>query len=69
LLAGLLWLDFDKENKMNRLQLIKNAVKVVQSENKNSFKGIERQVIMLTDREYVNKQKDVDTINELDFNS
>ncbi len=54
---------------MNRLQLIKNAVKVVQSENKNSFKGIERQVIMLTDREYVNKQKDVDTINELDFNS
>jgi hypothetical protein len=62
---------------MNRLQLIKNAVKVVQSENKNSFKGgnslsLERQVLSIVDREYVNKQKDVDSldyINELDFNN
>jgi hypothetical protein len=54
---------------MNRLQLIKNAVKVVQSENKNSFKGIERQVLSIVDREYVNSKKEVDTINELDFNN
>jgi hypothetical protein len=53
----------------NRLQLIAQAAKIVQSENKNSFKGIERQVLSIVDREYVNKQKDVDTINELDFNN
>jgi hypothetical protein len=53
----------------NRLQLIKNAAKLVQSENKNSFKGIERQVLSIVDREYVNKQKDVDNVTELDFNS
>lgn len=53
----------------NRLQLIAQAVKVVQSERKNSFKGIERQVLSIVDREYVNKQKDVDTIQDLDFNS
>ncbi len=54
----------------NRLQLIKNAVKVVQSENKNSFKGIERQVLSIVDKEYTTKQKDVaslDYINELNF--
>lgn len=54
---------------MNRLQLIKNAAKVVQSENKNSFKGIERQVLSIVDKEYTNNKKDVDTINELDFNN
>jgi hypothetical protein len=59
---------------MNRLQLIAQAAEVVQSENKNSFKGanslsLERQVLSIVDREYVNKQKDVDTINELDFNN
>jgi hypothetical protein len=54
---------------MNRLQLIAQAVKVVQSESKNKFKGIERQVLSIVDKEYVNKQKDVDTIQDLDFNS
>lgn len=54
---------------MNRLQLIAQAVKLVQSESKNSFTGIERQVLSIVDKEYVSKQKDVDTINELDFNS
>ena len=54
---------------MNRLQLIAQAVKVVQSENKSSFKGIERQVLSIVDREYVNKQKEVDNVTELDFNN
>ncbi len=59
---------------MNRLQLIAQAAKVVQSENKNSFKGanslnLERQVLSIVDREYVNKQKDVDNVTELDFNN
>ena len=53
----------------NRLQLIAQAAKLVQSENNKSFKGIERQVIMLTDREYVNSKKEVDNVTELDFNS
>lgn len=54
---------------MNRLQLIAQAVKVVQSENKNSFKGIERQVLSIVDREYVNSKKEFDNVTELDFNS
>jgi hypothetical protein len=56
----------------NRLQLIAQAAKLVQSENKNSFKGIERQVLSIVDKEYTTNKKDVaslDYINELDFNS
>lgn len=54
-------------NKDQRLQLIKTAAKVVKAE-KQSFKGLERQVVMLSDLEYTSQQKHVDTITELDFN-
>jgi hypothetical protein len=53
----------------NRLQLIAQAAKLVQSESKNSFKGIERQVLSIVDKEYTTNKKEADTINELDFNS
>jgi hypothetical protein len=51
---------------INRLQQIKNAVKLVQAE-KLKLAGIERQAVMLSDLEYVTVSK-VDTKNnELDF--
>ncbi len=51
-----------------RLQLIKNAVKLVQAEQQ-SLQGLERQAIMLSDREYVSTTKQADnSVTELDFN-
>lgn len=59
-------------HKDQRLQLIRKAVNVVNSE-KQSFKGanlngLYRQAVMLSDLEYTSQQKHVDTSNELDFN-
>jgi hypothetical protein len=51
----------------NRLQQIKNAVKLVQAE-KRKLAGIERQVVMLSDLEYVTIKKSVTENNELNFN-
>lgn len=52
----------------NRLQLIKNAVKLVKAE-KQSLQGLERQAIMLSDREYISTTKQADnSVTELDFN-
>lgn len=54
---------------MNRLQLIAQAAKRVQSENnsqKLKLSGIVRQAVMLSDREYTSK-KDVDSVKELMF--
>ena len=54
--------------KNNRLQLIKNAVKLVQAEKLKSLQGIERQALAIADREYVNVKKIVDNVTELNFN-
>lgn len=52
---------------INRLQQIKNAVKVVELE-KRKLAGIERQAVMLSDLEYVTVKKSVTENNELNFN-
>jgi hypothetical protein len=57
-----------------KLQLIKNAVKLVQAgtivppEKLKSLQGIERQALAIADREYVNVKKIVDNVSELNFN-
>ncbi len=52
----------------NRLQLIAQAAKLVQAEKK-SLQSLERQAIMLSDREYVSTTKQADhSVTELDFN-
>lgn len=51
-----------------RLQLIAKAAKLIQAE-KQSLHGLERQAIMLSDREYVSTTKQADnSVTELDFN-
>lgn len=51
-----------------RLQLIKQAACKVAKE-RLSFKGLERQAIQLSDREYVTTdKKSVDSVEVLDFN-
>ena len=52
---------------INRLQQIKNAVKLVEAE-KQKLAGIERQAVMLADLEYVTVKKSVTENNELNFN-
>jgi hypothetical protein len=54
--------------KNNRLQLIKNAVKLIQAEKLKSLQSIERQAVTIADREYVNVKKIVDNVTELNFN-
>ena len=54
--------------KNNRLQLIKNAVKLIQAEKLKSLQSIERQALAIADREYVNVKKSVDNVSELNFN-
>lgn len=68
-------LKFSETNKgvdiMNkeRLQLIKNLAVRIQAENNRKFKGLERQAIQLSDREYVTTDKKVvDSVEVLDFN-
>jgi hypothetical protein len=52
----------------NRLQLIAKAAKLVKAEKK-SLHSLERQAIMLSDREYVSTTKQADNaVTELDFN-
>ena len=60
-------MEFLKMNK-ERLQLIKNAVKLIQAEKLKSLQGIERQALAIADREYVNIKKIVDNVTELNFN-
>ena len=60
-------MEFLKMNK-ERLQLIKNAVKLVQAEKLKSLQSIERQAVAIADREYVNVKKSVDNVSELNFN-
>ncbi len=53
---------------LQRLQLIKQIAYTVQNQ-KESFKGLERQAIQLADQEYTtNNKKVVDSVSELDFN-
>ena len=55
--------------KESRLQLIKSLAVKIQAENSRKFKGLERQAIQLSDREYITTdKKSVDNRNELDFN-
>lgn len=55
--------------KESRLQLIKNLAVKIQVENSRKFKGLERQAIQLSDREYVTTDKKVvDSVEVLDFN-
>lgn len=70
----LLLLDFSETNKgidimkESRLQLIKQAACKVAKE-RLSFKGLERQAVMLSDKEYViTDKKVVDSVEVLDFN-
>lgn len=54
---------------MNRLNVIAQAAKRVQSENysqKLKFAGIVRQAVSISDREYTSK-KEVDSVKELMF--
>ncbi len=52
-----------------RLNLIKNLAARIQLENSRKFKGLERQAIQLSDREYIaTDKKSIDNRNELDFN-
>ena len=54
---------------VNRIQLIAQAVKRVQSEKQQQslkLSGLFRQAAMLSDREYTSK-KDVDSVKELVF--
>lgn len=52
-----------------RLSLIKNLAARIQAENNRKFKGLERQAIQLSDREYIaTDKKSVDNRSELDFN-
>ena len=60
-------MEFLKMNK-ERLQLIKNAVKLIQAEKLKSLQSIERQALAIADREYVNIKKSVDNVTELNFN-
>jgi hypothetical protein len=53
---------------MNRLQLIKNAVKVVQAENKNKVDSLERLAVSLSNTEYVTVSKQAAQNTELNFN-
>lgn len=54
--------------KESRLQLIKQAACKVAKE-RLSFKGLERQAVMLSDKEYViTDKKVVDSVEVLDFN-
>jgi hypothetical protein len=54
--------------KESRLQLIKHLACKVAKERVN-FKGLGRQAIQLSDREYVTTDKKVvDNVSELDFN-
>lgn len=54
--------------KESRLQLIKQAACKVAKE-RLSFKGLERQAIQLSDREYITTAKKVvDSVEVLDFN-
>lgn len=48
--------------KESRLQLIKSLAAKIQLENKRKFKGLERQAIQLSDREYVTTDKNRLTI-------
>lgn len=52
---------------INRLQLIKNAVKLVEREKQN-LQGLERMAVSLADLEYVTVRKSVTENNELNFN-
>jgi hypothetical protein len=52
---------------MNRLQLIKKLACKLRN-NKVNLAGIERQAVMLADREYVTVSKQVAQNTELDFN-
>ena len=55
--------------KESRLQLIKSLAAKIQMENNRKFKGLERQAIQLSDREYVTTDKKVvDSVEVLDFN-
>lgn len=54
---------------MNRIQLIAQAAKRIQSEQQRQaikFEGVARQAVMLSDREYTHK-KSVDIVKELVF--
>ena len=54
---------------IERLKLIRNLSVKIQSENSRKFKGLERQAIQLSDREYVTTdKKSVDSVSELNFN-
>jgi hypothetical protein len=53
---------------LQRLQLIKQIAYTVQHK-KESFKGLERQAIQLSDLDYIKTDKKVvDSVSELDFN-
>jgi hypothetical protein len=52
---------------MNRLELIKKLACKLKKERVN-LAGIERQVVMLADREYVTVSKQAAQNNELNFN-
>jgi hypothetical protein len=52
---------------MNRLELIKKLALQVQKQRVN-LAGIERQAVMLSDREYVTVSKQVTQNTELNFN-
>lgn len=55
--------------KESRLQLIKSLAARIQAENNRKFKGLERQAIQLSDREYITTDKKVvDSVEVLDFN-
>ena len=54
---------------IERLNLIKNLAGKIQLEKGNKFQDLERQVVMLSDREYITLDKKVvDSVSELNFN-